>query len=104
MVPVSRKESITIEIAFVLPRQQFIRRFQVPMGTSINQAITLSGVASFYPKNDNTLFKIGIYGRVVSLTRILQEDDRIEIYRPLIIDPKEKRKLKVRSTYKEVKQ
>ncbi len=94
MVPGSRKRSITIEIAFVLPQQQFLKQFQVPAGTSIYQAIKLSGVENFYPEKDRSALKTGIYGKITSPETILHQNDRIEIYRPLNIDPKEKRRLK----------
>ena len=91
---ISRKKSITIEIAFALPQQQFIKQLQVAVGTSVYQAIKLSGVEDFYPINDSIALKIGIHGKIASPETILRENDRIEIYRPLIIDPKEKRRLK----------
>lgn len=94
MAPVSKKELITIEVAFALPQQQFLRRLQVPAGTSIHQAIKLSGVEDFYPEKDSSTLKTGIYGKITSPETILYQNDRIEIYRPLIIDPKEKRRLK----------
>lgn len=94
MVLESRKRSITIEIVFALPQQQFLKQFQVPVGTSIYKAIKLSGVENFYPKKDHSALKTGIYGKITSPETILYQNDRIEIYRPLIIDPKEKRRLK----------
>lgn len=94
MAPVSKKESIVIEIAFASPQQQFLKRLRVPVGTSIYQAIKLSGVENFYPENGNTTLKIGVYGKITNPETILHQNDRVEIYRPLVIDPKEKRRLK----------
>lgn len=64
------------------------------MGTSMYQAIKLSGVENFYPGSDSTALKTGIHGKITDPETILHQNDRIEIYRPLVIDPKEKRRLK----------
>ncbi|MFO7580225.1 MAG: RnfH family protein [Nitrosomonas halophila] len=85
-----------IEVAYALPHDQFLKRFEVPVGTSLAQAIQLSGVCQPYPEIDCTGLKTGIFGKIVSADTVLQPHDRIEIYRPLAIDPKEKRRLKSR--------
>jgi putative ubiquitin-RnfH superfamily antitoxin RatB of RatAB toxin-antitoxin module len=96
MVPPSEQSSayIVIEVAYALPRCQFLKRFTVPAGTSLAQAIELSGVTSIFSEIDCTVMKTGIYGKIVSAETILQPYDRVEIYRPLTIDPKEKRRLR----------
>lgn len=104
MAPLSREKLITIEIAFAFPQRQFLKRLQVPAGTSIYQAIKLSGVENFYTENDSPTLKTGIYGRITSPDTILHQNDRVEIYRSLVIDPKEKRKLKSNYFTKERKQ
>lgn len=65
--------------------------FTVAAGTSLAQALAQSGVV-FDPA-----LKIGIWGRVMPLDTLLRDRDRIEIYRPLTVDPKEARRLRYRS-------
>lgn len=97
MAPPSEQQTgIMIEVAYALPHDQFLKRFEVPVGTSLAQAIQLSGIHQLYPKIDCAGLKTGIFGKIVSADTVLQPHDRIEIYRPLAIDPKEKRRLKSR--------
>lgn len=103
MDPVFRKDFIIIEIVAALTERHFIKRLQVPKGTLINQAIKLAEMKEFYPEIDCSTLKIGIYGKVACSETVLQQNDRIEIYRPLISDPKEKRKLKIKSEYNKIR-
>lgn len=97
MDPVFRKDLITIEVVAALDKRHFMKRFQVSEGTSVEQAIRLSMIKEFYPEINWSTLKTGIYGKIVNLENILQQSDRIEIYKPLIIDPKEKRRSKTKS-------
>lgn len=94
MVPPSEPGYITIEVTCAFPHRQFLKRFEVPAGTSLARAIELSGVNDFYPKIDRGAIKTGIHGKIASPETVLQQYDRVEIYRPLLIDPKEKRRLR----------
>ncbi|SDH90792.1 RnfH family protein [Nitrosomonas sp. Nm132] len=85
-------EHIEVEVAYALPHRQFIKRFDVPIGTTIEQAITLSGIKDIFTEIDLEIQKSGIFGKLAKLETILQNGDRIEIYRPLLLDPKEKRR------------
>ncbi len=97
MVQVFKNNLITVEVAAALNKQHFIKQLQVPEGTTVEQAIKLSMIKEFYPEIDYSALKVGIYSKIVKLENIIQQNDRIEIYRPLTIEPKEKRKLKVKS-------
>jgi len=99
MGQVFRKDLITIEIVAALDEKHFMKRFQISKGTTVKQAIELSMIKEFYSKIDYSALKIGIYGKIISPENELQQGDRIEIYRPLAVDPKEKRKLKTRSKF-----
>lgn len=90
----SEPEIITVEIACALPQQQFFKRYAIPAGSTLDQAIALSEIDNYIPAAERTTLKTGIHGRIVSQDVILQPDDRIEFYRPLLIDPKEKRRLR----------
>jgi putative ubiquitin-RnfH superfamily antitoxin RatB of RatAB toxin-antitoxin module len=87
-----RAESLTVEVACALPRRQLILELQVDEGTTAEQAIRASGILEQFPEIDLQSSKIGIFGKPCKLTDILQQGDRVEIYRPLIADPKEIRK------------
>lgn len=92
--PFEQPGHIMIEVAYALPHQQFLQRIEVSAGTTLAQAIVLSGVAGLFPEIDFKNQKAGIYGKIVNMDTILQQNDRIEIYRPLLIDPKEKRRMR----------
>jgi putative ubiquitin-RnfH superfamily antitoxin RatB of RatAB toxin-antitoxin module len=81
-----------IEVAYASPRQQVILSVSVPENTTVEAAITLSGLLTQFPEIDLSVNKVGIFGNVCSLNKLLQENDRVEIYRPLVHDPKEARK------------
>lgn len=85
-------DQIEVEVAYALPHRQFLKRFYVPSGTTIEQAITLSGIQDIFPEIDLEKQKIGIFSRLTKRGTILQDSDRVEIYRPLLLDPKENRR------------
>jgi putative ubiquitin-RnfH superfamily antitoxin RatB of RatAB toxin-antitoxin module len=85
-------ETIAVEITYALPEKQTLYSFEVPVGTSLNKAIELSGIKAIHPELDLDAMKVGIFGKIASRERILEEKDRIELYRPLFADPKEIRK------------
>jgi putative ubiquitin-RnfH superfamily antitoxin RatB of RatAB toxin-antitoxin module len=88
------KTSIAIEVAYALAERQKILRLQVPCGTTVRQAAMLSAMDGYFPHLDLSSCALGIFGKVVSQAneRTVQEGERIEIYRPLLADPKEVRK------------
>lgn len=92
--PSEQPECIVVEVAYALPHHQFLKKIEVIAGTSLAKAIMLSGVTELYPEIDCLVHKTGIFGRIVTVNTILQQNDRIEIYRPLSIDPKERRRLR----------
>jgi len=84
---------ITIEIAYAKRLEQVLLSIQVSPETNIKQALEQSGILERFPEIDlKTVNKVGLFGKVVSLEQPLRDGDRIEIYRPLIADPKEVRK------------
>lgn len=85
-------ESMTVEVAYAKPEEQRIIELQVPSGTTVAQAIERSGIRELFPEIDLNQNKVGIFGKLSSLDAVLQPGDRVEIYRPLIADPKEARK------------
>ncbi len=87
-------QSINVEVAYALPKKQIIRSVNVDSGTTIGAAIVLSGIMMDFPELDTVLeeSKVGIFGKASVMTTVLQDGDRVEIYRPLIADPKEVRR------------
>ena len=84
--------SITVEVAYALPGKQLIVELQVPEGTSVLEAARQSGIADKFEDVDLENAKLGVFGKVVAPKQVLKEGERVEIYRPLIADPKEVRK------------
>ena len=87
-------QSINVEVAYALPDKQIIRAVNIDAGTTIGAAIVQSGIMLDFPELDIKLedAKVGIFGKVAVMTTVLAEGDRVEIYRPLIADPKEVRR------------
>ena len=88
----SETNSIDVEVAYALPDEQSILPLQVPAGTSVIEAARRSGITDKYEGIDLDNAKFGIFGKVVAPTQVLNDGERVEIYRPLIADPKEVRK------------
>jgi len=85
-------ELIEIEVAYALPWNQVLRHLKVPFGTSAEQAVQFSGICKVFPEIDLLHNSLGIFGKLVKPETILRDHDRVEIYRPLTVDPKEKRR------------
>lgn len=85
-------EPITIEVAYALPDVQVIIPVVLDSSATIRDAIVRSGVAERFPEIDIDNAKVGIFGKLSKLDSPVRARDRIEIYRPLIADPKEVRK------------
>ncbi|MDX7989144.1 RnfH family protein [Xenorhabdus sp. 12] len=83
---------INIEVVYALPERQYLFNVKLSQGATVEQAIIASGLLALRNDIDLTKNKIGIYSRPAKLSDILEEGDRVEIYRPLIADPKELRR------------
>jgi putative ubiquitin-RnfH superfamily antitoxin RatB of RatAB toxin-antitoxin module len=85
-------ETFNIEVCYASDAVQFLRALRVPAGTTIEQAIALSGLLREVPSIDLAAMAVGIYAKKKTLDTVLREHDRIELYRPLIADPKNARR------------
>ena len=87
-------KKIQVEVAYAKPHDQRIISIQVEEGTSLQEAVRLSGIQSFFPEIDLGQLKLGLYGKAVMkpAEQAVRAGDRIEIYRLLIADPKEVRR------------
>lgn len=83
---------ITVEISYALPSEQLIVPIKAAKSITAEQAIKASGILKKFPEIDLGINKIGIFGKLTKLDTPLRHLDRVEIYRPLIADPKEVRK------------
>ena len=85
--------SINIEVAYALPDKQRIVALSVEKGCSPLEAVERSKIAELFPGVDMTDAKLGVFGKAIKPdSYVLRPGDRIEVYRPLLVDPKEVRK------------
>ena len=87
---------ISVEVAYATPTQQKIIPFKITEGATIEEAIFRSGILLLFPEIDLMKQTVGIFSKQKKLTDIVKEGDRIEMYRPLTMDPKEARKKRVK--------
>lgn len=85
-------EKYLIEVTYALPEKQVLITLDVDQGTTVEQAVKLSGVLDKFSEIDLTKNKVGIFGKITKVEQVLRDKDRVEIYRPLIADPKESRR------------
>ncbi|GAC34678.1 RnfH family protein [Paraglaciecola polaris] len=85
-------KQINLEVAYALPDQQALLEVVVESGHTVEEAIAASGILQRFADIDLSKSKVGIWNRTCKLTDVPQDGDRIEIYRPLIADPKEARR------------
>jgi len=87
-----KHEHYQVEVVYALPELQVLLTVDVEDGTTARQAIERSGILDRFPEIDLAKNKVGIFGKLTKLDEAVRARDRIEIYRPLIADPKEVRK------------
>jgi putative ubiquitin-RnfH superfamily antitoxin RatB of RatAB toxin-antitoxin module len=84
---------IEVELVFALPTRQELVHLRLHEGATVKQAVEASGLMQRYPEIDlGKTNKVGIYAKLAKLDTVLRDKDRVEIYRPLIADPKEVRR------------
>lgn len=85
-------ESIHVEVIYAAADHHELRRLTVPAGTTVIQAIVASRIASVLPEEAIAADRLGIFSRRAAPDDVLADGDRVEIYRPLTLDPKEARR------------
>jgi len=85
-------DNVSVEVAYALAEEQCIIAVTLPAGSTVRQAIENSGILQRYPQIDADAGNVGILSKLVDLDDIVESGDRVEIYRPLLIDPKETRR------------
>lgn len=91
-------DTIQVEVAYALPDEQMIIPVRVGRGCTAYEAVVRSGIVEHFPQIELETAKMGIFSRLVPKPKeeVLQEGDRVEIYRPLTIDPKAARAARVK--------
>ena len=93
MADASRQPSrLKVEVVYARPAEQVLMELQVTEGTTVGQAIALSGIQERFPDLRVSRGFVGIFGRPVELDALLRDGDRVEIYRPLLANPKQARR------------
>ena len=85
-------EQISVEVVYALPDKQELLSVKLTEGATVRQAIESSGILQKYPEIDLAKNKLGVFAKLAKPDSVLRDRDRVEIYRPLIADPKEVRK------------
>jgi len=88
--------AMMVEVVYADAQKPCLRRLEVPIGSTVMQVIDASGIAALLPARGIDPNRLGIFAKRVSGDHIVQAGDRIEIYRPLIIDPMEARRRRAR--------
>lgn len=91
-------ELLHVQVCYATPLREYLHDLQVEEGTTIEQAIVQSGILAAIPGIDLAVQPVGLYGKKRPLDTVLRERDRIEIYRPLVADPKESRRRRAGKT------
>ena len=84
--------SMLVELIYALPNEQTLLQLEVEQGCTVEQAILQSGLLERYPELELATCMVGLFSKPTSLQQRLNANDRIEIYRPLVIEPKEARR------------
>jgi putative ubiquitin-RnfH superfamily antitoxin RatB of RatAB toxin-antitoxin module len=95
---VNAQTKLAVEIVYALRHEQAVVRLEVNEKTTARQAIELSGLRVKYPEIDSERAAIGLFGKLIAPDTALRDGDRIEIYRPLALDPKERRARKAKAS------
>ncbi|NML97077.1 RnfH family protein [Paraburkholderia sp. RP-4-7] len=91
---------LSIEVCYALANEQTLIAVELPEGATLQQALDASGILQRYPQIDLGTQKVGVFGKLKPLDAVLADHDRVEIYRPLLVDPKLSRQRRVEKTRK----
>jgi putative ubiquitin-RnfH superfamily antitoxin RatB of RatAB toxin-antitoxin module len=84
-----------VEVVFALAERQELLVVELPAGATVGAAIEKSGLARLFPDTEFDALQAGVWGKPVARDHVVKEGDRVEIYRPLEMDPRDARRLKV---------
>lgn len=92
----SDEKTISVQVVYALPQAQHLVNLQVKCDSKVVDAVKLSGLAEQFPELQAGTLQLGVFGKIIAPDTILEEGMRVEIYRPLILDPKESRRQRAR--------
>lgn len=87
-----KADALAVEVAYGRADRQWVIALDVPLGTTVEQAVRLSGLLDACPEIDLAQARVGVFGKLAKPDRVLADGDRVEVYRPLLGDPKEIRR------------
>lgn len=85
-------EKIKVEVVYARPEEQALLSLEMEAGATLHEAVERSGILQHFPEIEPDKAKMGIFGKLQKADTVLRDGDRVEIYRPLIADPKEVRR------------
>lgn len=88
---------INVEVVYAAPKRQVLLEVRVDEGSTVAEVLAASSIGDHFPEQDLTSCEVGIWGRVVARDTRVQDGDRIELYRPLVIEPREARRLRAKA-------
>ena len=86
------RQNIHVEVVLAMPERQELIALEIATGSTVADAITQSGLVEIFEGFELDLAKVGIFGQKIDSEQVLRDGDRVEIYRPLIADPKDARR------------
>lgn len=86
------QETMEVEVAYARPERQVILKVEVPAGTTAVEAARLSGIEEQFPEIELGKHRMGVFGKLCKPDRPLNPGDRVEVYRPLLADPRAARR------------
>ena len=89
---------IHVSVVCAAPDRVFLRELQLPQGASVSDAIEASGFRQAWPEVPVSAERLGVFARKADFTTLLQEGDRVEIYRALKVDPKDARRRRAKKS------
>uniref|UniRef100_UPI003F876CFD RnfH family protein n=1 Tax=Cupriavidus ulmosensis TaxID=3065913 RepID=UPI003F876CFD len=92
--------AVRISVCYARPGDAFLKELEVPPGTTIVAAIAASGLLQACPEVDPATMRVGIFSKLKTPDTLVRAGDRIEVYRPLVADPKSARNRRVQKTRK----
>jgi putative ubiquitin-RnfH superfamily antitoxin RatB of RatAB toxin-antitoxin module len=88
--------AITVEVVYLSAEQQILCRTEIANGSTVIQAIDASGIIELLPDGAMDLRQLGVFSQKAAPDQLLRDGDRVEIYRPLQLDPMEARRRRAR--------
>jgi len=85
-------DPLLVEVVYATPGRQEVVRLELAPGSTLEQGVRASGLLERFPEIDLATNTVGIFGKAAGLAAVLRSNDRVEIYRPLLVDPRESRR------------